>query len=274
MKGRVYKSPSGQLWVIRLGDYGKGIPFGQQVVPEKPPVELCAMSAGKAKKGRSANLLSKSLAAAKPVARNVSFYGIDDMADTVLQQRKEVEKLLKQEELLPKPIAVEGGKEGAPGLLSISMRALHLQTGCFPSQATKSDPPVPVQFARGFGTAHFAPPEAQPKRKEGEDFLSARAWQPGDMWAVGLMIAEMVKGNGRRIVFSPSDSHGKMLFAEDGDKLFWNKHLEKNGDIPGEWEQCVDLIRNLCAYDPEDRLTAADALQHPFIIQLQKNLES
>jgi hypothetical protein len=67
------------------------------------------------------------------------------------------------------------------------------------------------------------------------------------MWAVGLMIAEMVKGNGRRIVFSPSDSHGKMLFAEDGDKLFWNKHLEKNGDIPGEWEQCVDLIRNRAA---------------------------
>ena len=94
------------------------------------------------------------------------------------------------------------------------------------------------------------------------------------MWAVGLMVAEMVKGKGRRIVFSPDDTHGKVLFAQDGDKLFWNKHLDKKGDIPDEWEQCIDLIRNLCAYDPNERLTASAALRHPFITQLETNLES
>ena len=225
MKGRVYTSPSGVRWVIRLSDYGKGLPFGQQVVSERTPVFL---SPGKSSKSRqrSRGVLAQNLVGHNPVARNVSFRGIDDhnLAETVLEQRKSVEKLLKQEDLLPKQIAVKGGKAGAPGLHSISIRALHLQTGCFPSQAKDGDPPVPVQYARAYGTAHFAPPESQPARKEGQEFLSARAWQPGDMWATGLMIAEMVKGKGRRIVFSPNDNHGKVLFAEDNDKLFWNKH--------------------------------------------------
>ena len=40
------------------------------------------------------------------------------------------------------------------------------------------------------------------------------------------------------------------------------------------WEQCIGLIRNLCAYNPNERLTASAALRHPFISQLETNLES
>jgi len=263
MAGRVHRSPNGELEVVRLNDFGKGVPFGQRVVAEKRSAPVPTGKAGRSKQ-RGANVLARNV----PLCRN------NEHTETALEQRKAVEALLKQHELLPKPIAVKGGKDRAPGIYAISTRALHLQTGCFPSQAKDGDPPVPILFASGYGTAHFAPPESQPYRREGEEFLSARDWQSGDMWAAGLIVAEMVKGKGRRIVFSPEDNHGKMLFATDDNKLFWNKHLEKSGNIPDEWEQCVDLIRNLCAYDPSDRLTASAALQHPFITQLETNLES
>ena len=261
MKGRVYTSPSGRHVLWRLNDFGKAVSFGQKGIPEKPPVLLSTSS--------------KSRHRAKQVlAKHVPFRGYNEHAERVLEQRKAVEVLLQQPDLLPKRIAVKGGKDGAPGLYAVSTRALHLQNGCFPSQAKSDDPPVPLCYAGGYGTAHFAPPESPQVRNEREEFLSSRAWQSGDMWAVGLMVAEMVKGKGRRIVFSPDDTHGKVLFAQDGDKLFWNKHLDKKGDIPDEWEQCIDLIRNLCAYDPNERLTASAALRHPFITQLETNLES
>ena len=34
-------------------------------------------------------------------------------------------------------------------------------------------------------------------------------------------------------------------------------------------KQCVDLITQLCAYDPDERLTAKQALRHPFFKELR-----
>ncbi len=88
------------------------------------------------------------------------------------------------------------------------------------------------------------------------------------------LLAEMVKGKGMSITFSLFDRHGKRLFSNDTDSLFLTKHLNKTGAYSkdSEWELCIDLIRNLCTFNPEDRLTAIDALHHPFI-KLAKRLE-
>ena len=68
----------------------------------------------------------------------------------------------------------------------------------------------------------------------------------------------------------PDDSHGKELFANCYDGVFWRQHLNKLGDdVPEEWEPCVSLIRNLCAVGPEDRMTASDALKHEFLHNIQ-----
>ena len=90
------------------------------------------------------------------------------------------------------------------------------------------------------------------------------------MWAMGTMLVEMVKGPAKgdilKVAYQPDDTHGKQLFATCNDAVFWRNHLNKLGnDVPDEWEQCVDLIRNLCASKPEDRMTASDALQHEFL---------
>ena len=85
---------------------------------------------------------------------------------------------------------------------------------------------------------------------------------------MGAMLVEMVKGDGLKVAYhpGPDDSHGKELFATCNDGVFWRQHLNKIGDeVPEEWQPCVELIRNLCASKPEDRMIASDALQHEFL---------
>jgi len=109
-----------------------------------------------------------------------------------------------------------------------------------------------------------------PKLPLGKDYADSRSFRAGDMWAIGTMLTEMVKGNGLKVAFHPDDSHGKELFANCYDGVFWRQHLNKLGDdVPEEWEPCVSLIRNLCAVGPEDRMTASDALKHEFLHNIQ-----
>ncbi len=76
-----------------------------------------------------------------------------------------------------------------------------------------------------------------------------------------------------KVAFHPDDSHGKELFANSYDNVFWRQHLNKlagdDTDVPEEWEPCVEMIRNLCALKPDDRMTASDALKHRFVHNIQ-----
>ena len=77
-----------------------------------------------------------------------------------------------------------------------------------------------------------------------------------------------------KVAFHPDDSHGKEhIFANSYDNVFWRQHLNKlagdDPDVPEEWESCVDMIRNLCALKPDDRMTASDALKHRFVHDIQ-----
>ena len=49
-----------------------------------------------------------------------------------------------------------------------------------------------------------------------------------------------------QVAYQPDDAHSKELFATCTSDVFWCMHLNRTGDaVPEEWEQCVDLIRNL-----------------------------
>ena len=49
------------------------------------------------------------------------------------------------------------------------------------------------------------------------------------------------------------------------EKLTRWRHSEENlGEVPDEWADAIDLLWGLTRLDPLQRLTARDALQHPF----------
>lgn len=185
----------------------------------------------------------------------------------VQRAKQETQMKLKDPSVLPARLKLKDiGVQDAPALFEIRIRALQLLTGCFPSHAKEGDPPPPPQYASGWGTPSYAPREANPERGRGSSFANARSYQAGDVWALGAMLTEIVKGSGLKIAYQPDDAHGKLLFATCSTDVFWRMHLNKTGDaVPEEWEQCVDLIRNLCALVPAERMTATDALHHEFL---------
>ena len=184
--------------------------------------------------------------------------------DEIQEAKQQTQIKLREQSALPARLKLKDGVQEAPALFEINTRSLQLLTGCFPSQAKEGDPLPPPQYASGWGTQIYAPPERNPKDISGS--AQARAFQAGDSWALGAMLIDMVKGNGLRVGYQPDDSHGRHLFANCSDSVFWQIHLNKTGKcVPDEWHDCIDLIRNLCADDPEDRLTAAEALNHEFL---------
>jgi serine/threonine protein kinase len=186
------------------------------------------------------------------------------LRDEIREAKQQTQMKLREQSALPARLKLKDGVQDAPALFEINTRSLQLLTGCFPSQAKEGDPPPPPQYASGWGTEIYAPPERNPKDISGS--AQARAFQAGDSWALGAMLMDMVKGNGLRVGYQPDDSHGRRLFANCSDSVFWQIHLNKTGNfVPDEWHDCIDLIRNLCADDPEDRLTAAEALNHKFL---------
>ena len=68
-------------------------------------------------------------------------------------------------------------------------------------------------------------------------------------------------------------SHDKMIFARAEDRVIsgWTKlnklsvALKEGGRVPDEWLDVMDLLRSLTRYDPQERMTAAEVLQHPFL---------
>jgi serine/threonine protein kinase len=42
--------------------------------------------------------------------------------------------------------------------------------------------------------------------------------------------------------------------------------LQRSTDSPGNYDVFVDMIHQMLSYRPQERITAAEALEHPFII--------
>jgi serine/threonine protein kinase len=123
-------------------------------------------------------------------------------------------------------------------------------------------------FRRGRGTLTYTPPETLPKPAEGAEFLTARDYQPGDMWALGIVLANVLGGSGIRL--SHLGSHDKKIFAQAEDRVIWTK-LNKlpaalqEQTVPSEWKDVMDLLRSLTREDPVERMTAKEVLDHPFL---------
>ena len=45
-----------------------------------------------------------------------------------------------------------------------------------------------------------------------------------------------------------------------------NRTSSESGNTPENYKMFVDLIHRMLAYDPEERITPEEALQHPFIV--------
>jgi hypothetical protein len=72
---------------------------------------------------------------------------------------------------------VPGGKKNSPVLMEVRYSALQLLTGALPSYAQSDDPPPPPQYASGWGTHLYPPPEKNPKLPPGKDYADSRSFR-------------------------------------------------------------------------------------------------
>ena len=195
----------------------------------------------------------------------------------IVYTTSEKEALRESMKHLPKPIGP------AYGLHLIPESALDPVTGCFPDSRKLLDVKPPRQRHNGWGTTSHSPPESQASPKPGQECLEARNWQSGDMWACGIIMAEIMMGQGKSLglttdfkkVKNINDRLAKELFAECTDQVMWSRYLQKStewrrhidnpGEVPAEWHDAIDLLRGLTRCDPNQRFTVQEALEHDFM---------
>ncbi|KAJ4457202.1 putative Cyclin-dependent kinase 3 [Paratrimastix pyriformis] len=137
--------------------------------------------------------------------------------------------------------------------------------------------PIPPKYTHDVVTLWYRAPEV---------LLGSKAYStPLDMWSVGLIFGEMARGG---YPLCPGDSEIDQLF-----KIFhvfgtpteevW-PHVTKLPDwkttlpnfrpkpleeiVPQLDAQGIDLLRQLCQYDPARRISAKSALNHPYFADL------
>ena len=126
-------------------------------------------------------------------------------------------------------------------------------------------PPLPVvAMDKWGGTKGYIAPEANRKMEPGMR-LRAQDKQPADMWALGIMLFQVLSGNACRA--PPDDYNEKRSLHETELRALWHGWMKKAPctSIPDEWIPALEFLKDLLELQPEKRLTAAEALQHPFI---------
>lgn len=78
-----------------------------------------------------------------------------------------------------------------------------------------------------------------------------------DLWAVGVILYIMLSG------FEP-------FYEEAGDQAMFQRILKCEYDFPSPWwddisKEAIDLVGKLIVFEPGRRLTAAEALRHPWV---------
>jgi hypothetical protein len=249
VEGYIYYNTQGKKWTGRLADCGKALCFGVEFhVETEGPTTAAGAAAGKATK-RAKN------------AVNAIF------KLPVYSPQKRASPLALNEQLQPM-----AGMESKTGTVPkvIPVRAIHLLNPVAPSTDKKGDPTTIKRKAPFYsGTITYTPPETIPPLPCGSEFLTARDYQAGDMWSVGIVLANVLGGSGLRL--SMLGSHDKMIFAQAEDRVIWTKlnklsaALKEDGKVPDPWTDAMDLLRSLTRLDPQERMTATEVLQHPFL---------
>jgi serine/threonine protein kinase len=245
--GYIYYNTDGKKWTGRLADCGKALCFGVEFHVETDGTTTAAGGAG----GKAASKRAK----------------IAVEAISKLPVNKRPPPLA-----LDEPLQPMAGMESKMGTVPkvIPVRAIHLLNPVAPSTDKKGDPTTIRRKAPLYsGTMTYTPPETIPPLPGGAEFLTARDYQAGDMWSVGVVLANVLGGSGLRI--SMLGSHDKTIFAQAEDRVIWTKlnklssALKEGGKVPDPWTDAMDLLRSLTRLDPQERMTASEVLQHPFL---------
>ena len=259
---------SGRSVICVLTDFGKSYTFKSKILTGT--ASGAAMTTPRARKIASMHGISfeERLTMATELGREIAV----EMSDLQRRPAETVWEVSKQYY----PVSI--GRDD--GLREVQIRSVHVINPCFPSSGRvdthikSADPPPPMQKQTGWGTSAFAPPEPHPSLREGMEYLEAVDFQSGDMYALGIWLAEMLAGNGLKLGLTtgPGCNEGtralKSIFADCADTVFWSRFLGKqliNGAIPEEYHDFVDFIRRLTRLNPQERISAKDALKHPFI---------
>lgn len=82
-----------------------------------------------------------------------------------------------------------------------------------------------------------------------------------DMWQMGVLLFEMTVG--------------KSPFGSDHQELTTQRILEVDLRFPRDMDEAAqDLVKSLCRLRPQERLTASEGKEHPFITKFQPSLKS
>ena len=110
-----------------------------------------------------------------------------------------------------------------------------------------------------------------------------------DMWSIGCIFGEMVTGKILFKGFSENDQLRKIfdVLGTPNEKWYkfymdypeWEKNALTEISLPGKWKDVVpgldddgiDLLSKLLELDPEKRILAPEALQHPFFKDLDED---
>ena len=247
--GYIHFNMQGNKWTGRLGDCGKALCFGVEFHVESDTSAVTAIASKRAKKTLET---VRNPGQRCTVAQSLQPFSFDEQLN---------------------PPADMVSKMGTVPIV-IPVRAVHLQNPVAPSTHKKGDSTMIQRKAPQYsGTLTYSPPEAMPPLPHGSQFLTARDYQAGDMWALGIVLANVLGGSGIRM--SLLGSHDKMIFAEADDRVIWRKLNKlpvalKEGRVPDQWTEVMDLLRSLTRLNPHERMTAAEVLQHPFLKKADK----
>lgn len=114
-----------------------------------------------------------------------------------------------------------------------------------------------------------------------------------DMWAVGCVLGEMIVGrplfrgtstiNQLQKIFEyvskPTNQELENIGSDHVESMFKLIPLDKPSksissmlaNCPNASKECINFIENLLLFDPEKRMTAEQALEHPYLAQFHKS---
>jgi serine/threonine protein kinase len=244
--GYIHFTVDGKKWTGRLGDCSKSLCFGIEYHTESEPVPTEAASSTTSARRQHSEVAQNEHQACQP--------------------------LQPDEEINP-PAGMTGKRGTVP--LGIPMRAIHRYNPVAPSTPREGESATIRHKAPQYsGTLAYTPPEAMPTLQDGAEFLTSRDYQPGDMWALGIVLANVLGGS-NSLNLSMLGSHDKRAFAQAGESVIWQR-LNKlpaalqHDCVPPQWTEVMDLLQSLTRVEPAERMTADEVLQHPFLRKADK----
>jgi hypothetical protein len=139
-----------------------------------------------------------------------------------------------------------------------------------PTQTSTGKPySRPLQiFREGGGTQHYNAPEHKCMPSNNHGTVSAQSLQPADMFAIGIALLDTLSSKGYVQMPRQEGRDEKLALARASDSDLWTKYLGKNSTSfarrSRDWQLALSLASSLISKEPEKRLTAHQALRHPF----------